>query len=165
MKYQKKRYKVRATCLMKRSIIYVLILSLSACSTGSGLGPRGSPLWFETASETEIQKYKSESHRKNVVSNGAIGALLNTVGSKGLNGNFDDCLKGLSEQCDRSLLTAEQINKLDNVEEAYLSQGSCAENGSCFGDISTYNGRPKTVRVRGYYRNDGTYVRGHYRSK
>lgn len=41
----------------------------------------------------------------------------------------------------------------------------CAENGSCYGDISTETGRPKTVEVKGYYRKDGTYVRGHYRSK
>jgi hypothetical protein len=40
----------------------------------------------------------------------------------------------------------------------------CAENGSCYGDISTLTGRPKTVSVSGYYRTDGTYVRGHYRS-
>lgn len=40
----------------------------------------------------------------------------------------------------------------------------CAENGSCYGDLSTYNGLPKTVHVEGYYRSDGTYVRGHYRS-
>jgi len=40
----------------------------------------------------------------------------------------------------------------------------CAENGSCYGDISAETRRPKTVRVRGYYRSDGTYVRGHYRS-
>lgn len=41
----------------------------------------------------------------------------------------------------------------------------CAENGSCYGDISATTGRPKTVAVRGYYRKDGTYVRGHYRSR
>jgi len=41
----------------------------------------------------------------------------------------------------------------------------CAENGTCYGDISALTGRPKTVSVQGYYRNDGTYVRGHYRSK
>jgi LysM repeat protein len=40
----------------------------------------------------------------------------------------------------------------------------CAENGSCYGDISPTTGRPKTVQVDGYYRK-GTYVRGHYRSK
>lgn len=41
----------------------------------------------------------------------------------------------------------------------------CAENGSCYGDFSSATGRPKTVSVRGYYRKDGTYVRGHYRSR
>jgi hypothetical protein len=40
----------------------------------------------------------------------------------------------------------------------------CAENGSCYGDISTVNGMPKTTHVNGYFRRDGTYVRGHYRS-
>ena len=41
---------------------------------------------------------------------------------------------------------------------------SCAENGSCYGDISNINGMPKTQSINGYYRKDGTYVRGHYRS-
>jgi hypothetical protein len=41
----------------------------------------------------------------------------------------------------------------------------CAENGSCYGDISPATLRPKTVSVRGYFRKDGTYVRGHYRSR
>jgi hypothetical protein len=40
----------------------------------------------------------------------------------------------------------------------------CAENGSCYGDISDLTRRSKTVHIRGYYRKDGTYVRGHYRS-
>jgi hypothetical protein len=40
-----------------------------------------------------------------------------------------------------------------------------AENGSYYGQISENTGRPKTVHVRGYYRNDGTYVRSHYRSR
>lgn len=41
---------------------------------------------------------------------------------------------------------------------------SCAENGSCYGDISGVNGIPKTNHVNGYFRRDGAYVRGHYRS-
>jgi len=45
-----------------------------------------------------------------------------------------------------------------------VASGACAENGSCAGDISEETGRPKTVPVDGYYRKDGTYVRGHYRS-
>lgn len=44
------------------------------------------------------------------------------------------------------------------------SYSVCAENGSCYGDISEATGRPKTVSVKSYYRTDGTYVRGHYRS-
>lgn len=38
-----------------------------------------------------------------------------------------------------------------------------AENGSYYGQPKV-NGVPKTVAVGGYYRKDGTYVRGHYRS-
>jgi hypothetical protein len=49
--------------------------------------------------------------------------------------------------------------------EAKAASYGCAENGSCYGDISTATGRAKTVSVRGYYRRDGTYVRGHYRSR
>ena len=52
-----------------------------------------------------------------------------------------------------------------NNIEAYSSGGLCAENGSCYGDISNLTGNSKTVHVSGYYRSDGTYVRGHYRSK
>lgn len=40
-----------------------------------------------------------------------------------------------------------------------------AENGSYYGETSTTTGKPKTVEVQGYYRKDGTYVRGYYRSK
>lgn len=47
---------------------------------------------------------------------------------------------------------------------SYAGPG-CAENGSCYGDTSTVNGMPKTIHVPGYYRKDGTYVRGHYRSR
>jgi hypothetical protein len=39
-----------------------------------------------------------------------------------------------------------------------------AENGSYYGEISRYNGLPKTTYVRGYTRRDGTTVRSHYRS-
>lgn len=39
-----------------------------------------------------------------------------------------------------------------------------AENGSYKGEISKETGRPKEVLVKGYYRKDGTYVQGHYRS-
>jgi hypothetical protein len=59
---------------------------------------------------------------------------------------------------------------------AYLPQGlftvrpdysapGVAEDGSYYGEISTVNGLPRTHLVSGYYRNDGTYVRGYYRSR
>ena len=35
----------------------------------------------------------------------------------------------------------------------------CAENGSCYGDISAITGRPKTINVGAYVRKDGTFVR------
>jgi len=38
-----------------------------------------------------------------------------------------------------------------------------AENGSYYGEPNQ-NGVPKTVHVNGYFRSDGTYVRGYYRS-
>jgi hypothetical protein len=41
--------------------------------------------------------------------------------------------------------------------------GTVAENGSYYGQLNE-NWVPKTVAVGGYYRKDGTYVRGHYRS-
>jgi hypothetical protein len=41
---------------------------------------------------------------------------------------------------------------------------AAGENGSRYGDISRITGNPKTVYVNGYFRKDGTYVRGHWRS-
>lgn len=40
----------------------------------------------------------------------------------------------------------------------------CSESGSCYGDISPATGRPKTVYVPGYFKSNGKYVRGYYRS-
>ncbi len=50
---------------------------------------------------------------------------------------------------------------LDGTVDSSPTYG-CAENGSCYGDINEF-GVPKTIYVDGYYRKDGTYVRGHYR--
>lgn len=52
-----------------------------------------------------------------------------------------------------------------SYKPAFLPRIGCAENGSCYGDISALTGRPKTVSVGGYFRSNGTYVRGHYRSR
>ena len=65
--------------------------------------------------------------------------------------------------CDKSLLSDNQIERI-NESQAESSSSACAENGSCYGDINQY-GVPKTIHIKGYYRKDGTYVRGHYRGK
>lgn len=57
------------------------------------------------------------------------------------------------------------LNNLPTWNKSQYPRIGCAENGSCYGDISKINGMSKTIRVEGYYRSDGTYVRGHYRSK
>jgi len=56
-------------------------------------------------------------------------------------------------------------NQNSTPKSPSLTSIGCAENGSCYGDISSVNGTPKTTNVDGYFRKDGTYVRGHYRSK
>lgn len=38
-------------------------------------------------------------------------------------------------------------------------------NDSYYGEISERTHRPKTENIDGYYRQDGTYVKGHYRSR
>ena len=85
--------------------------------------------------------------------------------------NYSNCVAGLSFGCRLDLLTDAQRrgikSKWESQAQDAVSQVTvpCAENGSCYGDISVATSRPKTVHVKGYYRRDGTYVRGHYRSK
>ena len=90
------------------------------------------------------------------------------VTSANLRQNFEYCRDGYTTLCNRSLLTAEQRQRVTAGDATKKTSGVtgavCAENGSCYGDISEGTGRPKTVEVQGYYRKDGTYVRGHYRS-
>jgi hypothetical protein len=83
--------------------------------------------------------------------------------------NYAACKQG-SSNCNQSLLSnAEKqaiqydSNKANNNSTSYSA--ACAENGSCYGDISDVNGLPKTNLVNGYTRKDGTYVRGYYRSR
>ena len=83
--------------------------------------------------------------------------------------NFDACRYGYVT-CNPSGLTANeqaQVAVAPSTPRVTVpvntGTGLCAENGSCYGDAND-NGVPKTVHVNGYYRKDGTYVRGHYRS-
>lgn len=55
-----------------------------------------------------------------------------------------------------------EYSKSDSTEH---SNPRVAENGSYYGQQSETTGKPKTTYVNGYYRKDGTYVRGHYRSR
>ena len=84
--------------------------------------------------------------------------------------NYDSCINGWVT-CNHSVLSSSQqenvrreVPKRSDPGSTYLGV-PCAENGSCYGDISALTGRPKTTHVNGYFRTDGTYVRGHYRSK
>lgn len=94
--------------------------------------------------------------------------------------NLKTCLSPYSYGCRHEMLTKDDAAKVasvarpSNTGSTYtgtaapsyptLPNSGCAENGSCYGDISNITGLSKTVPVRGYYRKDGTYVRGHYRS-
>jgi hypothetical protein len=86
--------------------------------------------------------------------------------------NLQYCLTGNRIGCRHDELRGDDATAVAGVESgpatptAAPSQSSpaCAENGSCYGHISAATGRPKTVPVDGYYRSDGTYVRGYYRS-
>lgn len=77
---------------------------------------------------------------------------------------------GQSNDSSNSIKSAEFVapnasnqNPKPSTTPSYLP--GCAENGSCYGDISNITGKSKTTNVNGYYRRDGTYVRGHYRSR
>jgi len=63
-----------------------------------------------------------------------------------------------------ALQSTHSISATNVAPPSSVSSPLCAENGSCYGDISEATGRGKTVSVSGYTRADGTYVRGHYRS-
>ena len=83
--------------------------------------------------------------------------------------NLSACLYGSAHSCRTEKVAPADLqrvadSKLSRTAPATATYG-CAENGSCYGDITGATGRPKTVSVGGYYRKDGTYVRGHYRSK
>ena len=94
--------------------------------------------------------------------------------------NLNTCLSGqYPALCKHELLTSTEASTVSGAEgrnnlapvapKAAAPSGAgiaapCAENGSCYGDISPATGNPKTVYVNGYYRKDGTYVRGYYRS-
>jgi hypothetical protein len=67
---------------------------------------------------------------------------------------------------DKGSTDADGVNDYSSTTyEKDTYKPAVAENGSYYGEPSKATGNPKTVHVKGYYRKDGTYVRGHYRSK
>ena len=74
---------------------------------------------------------------------------------------------GITEQGQRASPANAGVSSGTSKQSAPISSTvggfPCAEDGSCYSDISTLTGRPKTMLVLGYYRKDGTYVQGHYR--
>ena len=85
--------------------------------------------------------------------------------------NLSKCTSGYG-YCDHAKLNPSdaaqaklgESSRVQTVPSGGLNAGpGVAENGSYYGELNA-NGVPKTVHVNGYYRRDGTYVRGHYRS-
>ena len=85
--------------------------------------------------------------------------------------NLSACTSGYG-YCNHAKLTPSDTAevKLGESNRVQIDHGSAraaspgvAENGSYYGELNA-NGVPKTVHVNGYYRRDGTYVQGHYRS-
>ena len=76
---------------------------------------------------------------------------------------FDAPITGRSPNTSASVFTENSSDNPPPTPAPPYGSG-CAENGSCYGDVSNINGMPKTNPVSGYFRRDGTYVRGHYRS-
>lgn len=110
----------------------------------------------------------------------AASSTFSALATPARDPNYDACLTG-ADACDLNTLSPEQLQALVTARTNAVRNSPagvrpstapypatvatrCAENGSCYGDISPRTGRPRTVPVRGYYRRDGTYVRGHYRS-
>ncbi len=127
-----------------------------------------------TESEAEAVKQSDLSRNLYNCKMGYIGCnrnLLNeseaeAVKQSDLSRNLYNCKMGYIG-CNQSLLSdaeKQQFQQKQNTQNTTYS-GACAENGSCYGDISDVTGLPKTTHVNGYYRRDGTYVRGHYRSR
>lgn len=87
--------------------------------------------------------------------------------------NVSACRYGNAYACKPSLLSPEDAVAVAQARAQAATYATpapsvvvaaCAENESCYGDISADTGWPKTAPVSGYYRKDGTYVRGYFRN-
>ena len=162
--------------------LYSIILTLLISSCASGIGepyqyrfvePYGNSdksnqywsIFKVDYSQVEEKKEKLDSDRNILFCNNAISSC-NLEEIENINQISDYKINLYPDIADRYSFDKLKGNTFnygfDNVR--FYKSGFCAENGSCYGDISYGTGRPKTVFVNGYYRSDGTYVRSHYRS-
>ena len=158
--------------------------NLSTCSSGNRFGCKHDLLNAE-----DLQKVREKEYQANLrtcLSGYSFSCKrdeLNAddkikVAAADYNANLNHCLSNQSYLCKLDLLTEEDRQRIPGDTKSATASptptpvptpvpgagGACAENGSCYGDISALTGNPKTTHVNGYYRRDGTYVRSHYRS-
>jgi hypothetical protein len=162
--------------------------NLTTCLTGARFGCRYNEL---TATDLErVREVEYQANLKTCLGGLSLGCRYNELRTEDFTAvqkaeykvNLDRCLSAYRAGCRQERLTPEDrervaVNSPSSTEKSGGSSPSsiaplarplpapaCAENGSCYGDTSAATGNPKTVHVNGYYRRDGTYVRGHYRS-
>ncbi len=179
---------------MFRAILIATVFILSGCTTAPDIANSAPPPRFETVVVAKNPKFSNAelpsttapidtvAYRQNLTRclegrypklcnhNLLSASDLQKVRVAEYNANLRICLDGrYPSLCHHSILTEAdrvRVAKAKSATKTYTSTGPhCAENGSCYGDISANTGRAKTVHVGGYYRRDGTYVRGHYRSR
>lgn len=147
--------------------IVVAAISISACASVPVPPPQVH--WQEPASAEASQSLSvAEAYRANLslCQHGAGGCRLDLIASEDRI-LVSAALLPSEEIAPRRAVQVRPPTVVANRPAATTVQPwrpSCAENGSCYGDRNYATGRPKTVHVSGYYRRDGTYVRGHYRS-
>jgi hypothetical protein len=161
--------------------------NLTTCLRGSRFGCRHNEL---TAPDLErVREIEYQANLRTCLTGNSLGCRYNELRTEDFTAvqkaeykvNLDRCLSVYRTGCRQERLTSEDrervaVNSPPSTEKsggpspssiaplAPVPAPGCAENGSCYGDTSAATGNPKTVHVNGYYRRDGTYVRGHYRS-
>ena len=159
--------------------------NLSSCISGYGYCNHA---WLTTS---ELSEVTVGEHRRNLSScisgygycNHAwlTTSELSEVTAGERRRNLNSCKTGYG-YCNHAQLTAAEVQEVGTTERTQAAAPTLpatsvapispivpatvpgvAENGSYYGQPNA-NGIPKTVHVDGYYRKDGTYVRGRYRS-
>jgi len=122
-------------------------------------------LWSEDASDSDLAHQRISYWKEHgvVVEGYFYSAAQVDVAANVIVHRRDWAAKGIVVE--GFFASTEQVDAAANVlvhKRDWAAKG-IAENGSHYGDLNE-NGVPKTVPVNGYFRADGTYVRGYYRS-